>query len=72
MLNRGTWRHPQVESLESRNLLSTTSSSTAEGADRVADFALLDVNPTSATFNQTVSPRDYLGQVSAWYFGHST
>ena len=36
------------------------------------DFSLADVNPTSATLNQPVSPRDYLAQVSAWYFGHAT
>ncbi|MCO6458151.1 MAG: hypothetical protein J5I93_22835 [Pirellulaceae bacterium] len=38
----------------------------------VADFSLLDTNPTSPTHNQPVSPRDYLGQVSGWYFGHAT
>lgn len=36
------------------------------------DFALADVNPNSATFGKTVSPHDYLGRVSAWYFGHAT
>ena len=36
------------------------------------DFALPDVNPNSATFDSTISPRDYLSKVSAWYFGHST
>ena len=36
------------------------------------DFSILDVNPTSATANQQVSPRDYLQQVSGWYFGHAT
>ena len=36
------------------------------------DFSLMDVNPASATFNQLVSPRDYLGKTSAWYFGYST
>ena len=36
------------------------------------DFALVDVNATSSTHNQAVSPRDYLEQVSAWYFGHAT
>jgi len=36
------------------------------------DFALRDVNPGSASFDETISPRDYLGQVSAWYFAHST
>ena len=36
------------------------------------EFALVDVNATSATFDQAVSPRDYLQKVSAWYFGHAT
>ncbi len=36
------------------------------------DFTLLDVNPSSASFDAGVSPRDFLGDVSAWYFGHST
>ena len=38
----------------------------------VADFYLTDVNQTSTTANQAVSPRDYLEHVSGWYFGHST
>jgi hypothetical protein len=53
-------RKMRFESLESRELLT------------VADFGLMDVNPTSGTFGQTVSPRDYIGQVSGYYFGHST
>jgi hypothetical protein len=36
------------------------------------DFALKDVNPNSATHDSTISPRDYLSKVSAWYFGHAT
>jgi|CXWL01.1.fsa_nt_gi hypothetical protein len=36
------------------------------------DFSLLDANPNSATSGQMVSPRQHLGQISAWYFGHST
>lgn len=42
------------------------------GPDAVAEFSLPDVNATSATFSQDVSPRDFLGAVSAWYFGHAT
>ena len=38
----------------------------------VPNFLLLDVNATSDTYGQLVSPRHYLGQVSAWFFGHST
>ena len=34
--------------------------------------ALLDVNATSPTFNLYILSEDYLGLVSAWYFGHST
>jgi hypothetical protein len=33
------------------------------------DFSLADVNPASASYAQQVSPRDYLGKISAWYFG---
>ena len=36
------------------------------------DFSLVDVNPNSALSGQAVSPRHYLGQISAWYFGHAT
>ena len=42
------------------------------GDQRVPDFALRDVNPTSPTFDQDVSPRQYLGRISAWYFGSAT
>ena len=38
----------------------------------VSDFALQDVNATSLTFGTPVSPRDYLQQVSGWFFGEST
>ena len=36
------------------------------------DFTLSDVNSSSARYGEDVSPRDYLGRVSAWYFGHAT
>lgn len=36
---------------------------------KVPDFTLPDVNVTSATHGQDVSPRDYDGNVSAFYFG---
>jgi hypothetical protein len=38
----------------------------------VADFSLQDVNASSPTFGTPVSPRDYLQQVSGWFFGEST
>lgn len=41
-------------------------------AGMVSDFGLVDVNSTSSTYEQVVSPRDYLKQVSGWYFGHAT
>lgn len=41
-------------------------------ANALPDFSLPDINPASARASQSISPRDYLGQVSAWYFGHST
>jgi hypothetical protein len=36
------------------------------------DFSLQDVNPNSATTGQQISPRQFVGQISAWYFGHAT
>ena len=42
------------------------------GADPVPDFALEDVNPSSASFGDSVGPADYRGSVTAWYFGRST
>jgi hypothetical protein len=44
----------------------------SSGDDRMPDFALLDVNPESATYNLAVSPRDHLGHTTAWYFGSAT
>ena len=40
--------------------------------DQVTDFSLMDMNDTSPRFGESVSPRDYLGGLSAWYFGHAT
>ena len=37
-----------------------------------SDFTLVDQNNTSNRHAEPVSPRDYLGKVSGWYFGHST
>ena len=38
----------------------------------VPDFALQDVNPNSASYLETVSPRDHMQHATAWYFGTST
>jgi hypothetical protein len=35
-----------------------------------AAFSLPDVNPASDRSGALVSPRDYLGRVTVWYFGH--
>lgn len=39
------------------------------GAEPVPDFRLPDVNPSSVRYRAEVSPRDYLLQVSGYYFG---
>lgn len=57
------FRSIAFESLESRCLLH---------GDPVAQFSLMDVNETSDTYGQAVSPADYLGKTSGWYFGHAT
>ncbi len=61
-----------VAALAACNKDDTTAPGGGLPADAVPDFALTDVNPTSATSDQAVSPRDYLHKVSAWYFGHAT
>ena len=38
---------------------------------QVPDFHLVDLNSISATFNKTISPRDYLGMAPAFYFTHA-
>ena len=55
-------------------ILSAGSCDKSQGPEPVPapDFARRDVNATSATFDTDVSPRDHLGAVSAWYFGHAT
>ncbi len=40
--------------------------------DLAPDFLLADVNSVSARYGELISPRDYLQQVSGWYFIHST
>lgn len=40
--------------------------------ETLPDFSLVDQNPTSATHLQTVSPQDFRGMASAWYFGHAS
>jgi hypothetical protein len=41
-------------------------------ASVVPDFKIEDVNPNSVTHGDSISPREYLGQISCWYFGHAT
>ncbi len=41
-------------------------------AELVPDFRLADVNPNSERYLAPVSPRDYLLQVSGYYFGWAT
>ncbi len=64
----------RVEALEPRMMLHGGADDFAPAAAEaestaMPDFALVDVNQSSTTANQEVSPRDYLQQVSGWYFG---
>lgn len=60
------------ESSSSTGGSSGEESSTGEPIGPAPDFGLIDVNPSSASFEQPVSPRDYLERVSGWYFAHAT
>src|SRR5688572_25143436 len=57
------------EHLESRLLLH--GGNEASLGEDMAEFRLVDVNPASERFSGEVSPRDYLENVSAWYFTHA-
>ena len=50
----------------------TDTGSVGPGPNAVVDFSLPDTNPSSPTVGQTISPRDYLQQVSGWYFIKAT
>jgi hypothetical protein len=50
----------------------TDTDSIGPGPNAVVDFSLPDTNPSSPTVGQTVSPRDYLQQISGWYFIKAT
>ena len=67
------------EQLESRRLLHAGTHGTGDlpddviaGENALPEFALVDANPSSSTFDDPVSPRDHLGQISVWMFGYST
>ena len=75
-LGRGVFssRALRFEKLEARQLLRGTADfglPMAEGEPAVRpDFSLTDVNSASPTSQQAVSPRDYLEQVSGWFFAY--
>jgi len=50
----------------------TAPTGSTSGDSAMSDFSLVDVNPNSITSGQEVSPRQFLGKISAWYFGHAT
>jgi hypothetical protein len=52
-------------------LLLAVCAAAAFGAIPVTDFRLLDTNPQSPRSGQLVSPRDYLFQISAFYFAET-
>ncbi|NLF68767.1 MAG: hypothetical protein GX575_06885 [Candidatus Anammoximicrobium sp.] len=66
---RPALRGLRFEQLEPRQLLAGVAA--GEGTPR-PDLSLLDVNSASSTYQQAVSPRDYLEQVSGWYFANGT
>ena len=41
------------------------------GPAALADFSYIDLNPASDTAGETVSPRQFVGKMSAWYFAHA-
>ena len=72
-VHRMRYRTAAVERLESRYLLDGAAlTGEGESDGPLPDFELVDVNPASVSFQQPISPRDYMDGASAWYFGHAT
>ena len=50
-------------------LAAVLTAGTSGASELARDFKLTDQNPNSARWGKTVSPRNYMWQVSAYYFG---
>lgn len=59
-----------VDTADTENPVDT--GSVGPGPNAVADFLLPDINPSSPSLGQNISPRDYLQQISGWYFIKAT
>ncbi len=64
------YRRLAFETLDSRVLFHAAPA--GEPAEPLANFSLVDVNPNSSSFNQSVSPAQYEGRVSAWFFAFAS
>ncbi len=72
---RSGYRLLRHERMETRHLLSSIATlplADDRPEDPAPEFSLEDTNATSPTYGRSVSPRDYLGSVSGWYFGFGT
>lgn len=69
---RPGYRFAEVPGMFALLLAACGGEQTLEIGEPAPDFSLVDVNPGSVSYEERVSPRDELGQVSAWYFGHAT
>ncbi len=49
-----------------------TSEGGLSAGDAIPSFSAADVNPNSATFEQSLSGADFQGGVAAFYFAHAT
>ena len=63
---------PDTASVDTADTDTDTDSTSGPGPNAVPDFLLADINPNSSTLGQNISPRDYLQQISGWYFIKST
>ncbi len=43
-----------------------------ETGEVLPEFSLEDLNTSSATFGELITPSYFRGQASAWYFGHAS
>ncbi len=62
---------PPIVAVTASSNAAPRATGTGEVVFPMPDFALEDVNPGSAAYGSLISPLDYRGSVSAWYFGNA-
>ena len=71
--NDNTSNNENNENIEPPDEDTSSSQDTGESSSfAIYNFTLPDVNPFSSSYGSDITPSDYLGQVTGWYFIKAT